>query len=238
MGLPPKSKKVDQEAPASSGGPSADELRALVRRLIEQQELERLWVARELHDVLGQSFTLLKLMLDTIKADNASLIDDALAVIDEAAAGVRRVSRRMRPSTLDLSLSQALDWLISTFEKDKSVRVTLRSRGLKDNLPPELNTAVYRIVQEALELMARRGGEKEAEVEISVKGRVLSLAVTDTGAGLDFAAPAHSISLIFMKERAAMVGGKLEVNPRSGKGAMLAATFPIPAFLTELKPLC
>ena len=214
-------------------------MRDLARRLIRRQEAERLWVARELHDVLGQSFTLLKLILDGAKhADSAGLagiIEDALAVVDEATDKVRRVSRGLRPGMLDLSLKQALEWLFAVIEKEPGVKVIFRARGLEDNLPQELNTAVYRIVQEALENIDRHAGVKTAYVNISVTKKGLSLRIKDEGMGFDAAqlAAGHRGGLVFMKERAAMLGGNLEIESKPGAGTVITALFPVPANPTD-----
>ena len=221
------------------------EMRLLSMRLIERQEKERLWAARELHDVLGQSFTLLKLILDAAKHTDLSelpgIIDDALSVVDEATEKVRRVSRGMRPGLLDLSLEQSLKWLFAASIKEQGLDITFYNRGLKGNLPQELNTAVYRIVQEALDNVLCHAGVKTASVSLSVKGRNLVLEIADEGIGFDIkkVTGGRCGGLIFMRERAAMVDGDLRIKSKPGDGTTVSAAFPLPkGELAPQKPLC
>lgn len=209
----------------------AGELNVLTRWLMDSQEEERIWVSRQLHDVLGQSFTVLKLMLDALKHADAGNIkeitDDAISIVDEATDRVRIVSRRMRPGILDLSLKQALGWLF----KHSGIKITFRCSGLKDNLPSDFNIAVYRIVQEAIDNIARHSGAGYAGVNISVKGGFLKLRVSDNGRGFEVAT-VSSGGLLYMRQRAAMAGGSLQIFSSPGEGTVILASFPLPEAVT------
>jgi signal transduction histidine kinase len=222
-----------------------EQMQTLAARLVEKQEAERLWAARELHDVLGQSFTLLKLILDSAKhadlAEVPGIMDEALAIVDEATDKVRRVSRGMRPGMLDLSLEQSLKWLFGGPTGNLGLEVSFTARQLKDELPQELNTAVYRIIQEAMENVSRHAGVKAVSVTVALKGRNLLLEVEDEGLGFDVkqVKPNRCGGLVFMRERASMMGGVLRIKSKPGCGTLVSAVFPMPeGKIAPLKPLC
>ena len=140
---------------------------------------------------------------------------------------------------LDLSLEQALKWYFAESEKNQGLKVTFHTLRLKDNLPHELNTAVYRIVQEALDNIMRHAGVKTAIVDVTVKGRNLLLEIRDEGKGFNPKRLADGCDgLAFMRERAAMVGGTLRVKSRLGAGTQVSAVFSVPPGASPPRPLC
>jgi signal transduction histidine kinase len=244
MSAEQSSKKIT--ARGSRGADCAlEQMQALAARLVAKQEAERLWAARELHDVLGQSFTLMKLILDSAKhadpTEIAGIMDEALAIVDEATDKVRRVSRSMRPGMLDLSLEQSLEWLFGAPANDLGLEVSFTPWRLKDELPQGLITAVYRIVQEALDNVSRHAGVKAVSVTVALKGRNLLLEVEDEGLGFDVkqVAPDRCGGLVFMRERAWMMGGVLRIKSKPGCGTLVSAVFPLPeGKIAPPKPLC
>jgi PAS domain S-box-containing protein len=207
----------------------AGRLRELSRRLLEVQEQERRHLARELHDEVGQLLTGLHLALGAAGAPARDL-DGARALVRELTGRVRALSLRLRPTMLDdLGLVPALLWLCDNFTQRTGIRVAFRHGGLSGRLPPEVETAAYRIAQEALTNVARHAGVREASARAWLTGGRLHLEVEDEGAGFDPAAAGAggpSAGLSGMQERAALLGGRLSVESSPGRGTRVAAVLP------------
>jgi PAS domain S-box-containing protein len=207
-------------------------MRALSRRLMEVQEQERRHLARELHDEVGQALTGLGLTLG-MAAENcpnaAGPLATARGQVQELLARVRDLSLRLRPSMLDdLGLLPALLWLFRRFTAQTGVQVVLTHRGVEGRFPPEAETAAYRIVQEALTNAARHGRVAEVAVRLWRTHGGLGLEVEDAGVGFDPEAATHEATggLSGMRERAALLGGRLTVYSRPGGGTRIYADLP------------
>ena len=212
-----------------------ERLQALSHRLLEVQEAERQHIARELHDEIGQLLTALKLTLDTIDRvpPGAALVrvHDAQQLVDDLVTRVRDLSLDLRPAMLDdLGLLPALLWLIGRYSTQTSVRVRFEHSGLDRRFPADLETAAYRIVQEALTNVARHADVREATVRVWTNDHTLSVQVTDLGRGFDAqAARAAGTSggLSGLYERGALLGGRLTVESAAGRGTRISAELPL-----------
>jgi PAS domain S-box-containing protein len=213
----------------------AGRLRILSRRLLEVQEVERRHLARELHDEVGQLLTGLKLTLEArtrrARGEAGASLDDATGLVQELLGRVRALSLRLRPTMLDdLGLRPALHWQVERYTAQTGVQVAFQTRGLERRFPPGVETAAYRIVQEALTNVARHARVRAAAVRIWLEGDWLSLRVEDQGVGFDYgAALARGASggLSGIHERAALLGGHLTVESKPGGGTCVAARLPI-----------
>ena len=169
----------------------AAELRTLSHRLVEAQESERRFVAKELHDEVGQMLTALKLVLDALarRPGGASAKDlaDPLAMVDGLMNRIRNLSLDLRPTMLDdLGLLPALLWHFDRFATLTGVRVHFEHSGLdRRRFPSAIETAAYRIIQEALTNTARYSGQQSAVVRLRADERALALQVQDAGVGFD-----------------------------------------------------
>jgi signal transduction histidine kinase len=209
-------------------------LRALSRRLVDVQENERREIARELHDEIGQSLTALKLMMNQSarsmdQAVPSSLLD-AQVVVTELIRQVRELSLQLRPSMLDdLGLLPTLLWHIERYTIQTQVKVDFEHNGLQRDFPAAVNTAVYRIVQEALTNVARHANTKEVTVRIWADDKTISLRIEDRGCGFTPAALLSSTStgISGMRERVLLLGGKLNIETSPGRGTCLTAELPI-----------
>ncbi|MBI2525508.1 MAG: GAF domain-containing protein [Candidatus Rokubacteria bacterium] len=214
------------------------ELQRLTGRIVEAQEAERRRIARELHDEVGQVLIGLKLNLEA----SARLADEpararlrgAQVLLTDLIGRLRDLSLDLRPPMLDdLGLVPALLWLLDRYTAHTRVRVAFRHGGLEgQRFPPELETAVYRIVQEALTNAARHAAVDEVSVQLWTTGELLHIHVHDEGKGFDAdSAPASGLSsgLGGMRERAAVLGGRLAVDSRRGLGTLVAAELPLGA---------
>jgi signal transduction histidine kinase/DNA-binding response OmpR family regulator len=210
------------------------ELRAMANRLVQLQEEERRNIARELHDQIGQSLTALKLMMSQAVRSSAetrdSILNDSQAVITELIQQVREMSLKLRPSMLDdLGLLPTLLWYIERYTRQTQIKVNFEHSGLQRRFTPETNTAVYRIVQEALTNVARYAKVNEVEVRIWADDSIMSLEVKDRGCGFDVSklTAKASTGISGMRERAQMLGGNLMINSSTGAGTCLTAEVPI-----------
>ncbi len=213
-----------------------DELRRLSNRLVDVQERERRSIARELHDEIGQLLTGLKLALETaalLPADAAKArIDQTLYLVNELMGRIRELSLDLRPAMLDdLGLLPALLWHFERYSSQTGVRVTFKHSGIDDGrLNPGVETATYRIVQEALTNVARYARVDAAKVTIFADAENLTAQIEDHGLGFDPSATlaaAHSSGLTGMRERAQLVGGKLAIDSAPGMGTKIYAVLPL-----------
>ena len=212
-----------------------EQLQALSRRLVEVQEIERRRIACELHDEIGQELTGLKLTLEMgtrLPADTLpECLSKANTLVSELITRVRELSLDLRPPMLDdLGLLATLLWHLERYTAQTKVRVIFKHSGLVDRrFPPEVETATYRIVQEALTNVARHAGVSEATVRIWDGQTTLYVQVTDQGTGFDpetALAAGDTSGLAGMRERAKLLGGRLIIESAPGAGSNLTADLP------------
>jgi PAS domain S-box-containing protein len=205
-------------------------LQAHSRLAMDAQEAERRRIARELHDEIGQALTGLKLTLENIRRaapeGSAVQLGRATGLVDELLRRTQDLSLDLRPAMLDdLGLGPALWWLVERYTTQTGVEVTLGEEGLRGRLRPEVETAAYRIVQEALTNVARHSGVRRAKVSSTVVEDCLRVEVSDEGAGFEVAAvPTYGTSgLAGMEERARSTGGRFRVHSAPGRGTTVVA---------------
>jgi signal transduction histidine kinase len=211
-----------------------EELQRMSRRLVEVQEAERRSLARELHDEIGQALTGLRMLLeasaDAAPPDNRRRFLEAQELVRCLLSRVRQLSLDLRPSMLDdLGLLPAVLWLVEHYETRTGIRIDLRHTGLQGRrLPPDVETAAYRVVQEALTNVARHAGAAQATVRLCATRDVLEACVEDAGCGFDPGAQApSSTGLSSMRERALLLGGQLVIDSAPGRGTAVIAGFPL-----------
>ncbi|HKP53941.1 MAG TPA: PAS domain-containing protein [Chloroflexia bacterium] len=215
-------------------------LRELSARLLEIQEEERRTVARELHDEIGQYLTGLHFMLQASGEQNAGPGDlqliSALAIVDDLTARVRELALNLRPSMLDdAGLAAALLWHTERYALQTGIQVVLKHQGLEARLPAPVETAVYRIIQEALTNVARHASTKQVTVQILSDGNLIVL-VEDAGKGFDVGevlARHSSTGILGMRERVELLGGQFTLESAPGAGARVIAEIPLNDPLTS-----
>jgi len=215
-------------------------LQSYPRLLIEAQETERQSIARELHDQIGQVLTAIRINLQTVwdtceTSESRALIDEGVAIVDEALEQVRDLSFELRPSLLDdLGLVAALRWYTDRFARRTGIR-SANAIDLPENtrLRLELETACFRIVQEALTNVVRHAGARNVSITLRSLKNEICLSIKDDGRGFD----AHSqrlsqftthLGLRGMRDRALAVGGRLEIKSSPSRGTEISAHFPEP----------
>jgi PAS domain S-box-containing protein len=213
-----------------------ERLHTLSRQLLDVQEAERHHIARELHDEVGQALTALKLLLDMstrLPADEITAsLGEAQAMVSELMALVRDLSLDLRPAMLDdLGLLPTLLWHLDRYTAQTRVRVTFKHTGLeRRRFAPEIETAAYRIVQEALTNVARHAGVGEVAVWLWTDQDTLSVKIEDRGTGFDVEAAlaaGNTTGLAGMRERAVLLDGQLTVESSPAAGTCVTAELPL-----------
>jgi signal transduction histidine kinase len=216
---------------------SREQLRQLTAGLLIAREEERTAVAREIHDVLGQTLTALKMDVSWVNArapvDAPAALRQKLAamtgLIDDTIVTVRRIATSLRPGVLDdLGLPAAVEWQTQEFEQRTGIRCVLRTTVNDGTFDPLLSTALFRILQEALTNVARHSRASVVSVTLDDSGADLVLEVRDDGIGISPSAAANtrSIGLTGMRERAQLVGGGLSISRAAGAGTIVRAQVP------------
>ena len=228
----------EREALLAELGSGRERLRLLSMRLLETQEQERRSIARELHDEIGQALTAVRIDLQTLHAsvDDAvrPLVDSALTVTRGLVRQARDLSLDLRPSLLDdLGLTAALRWYLERHQQRLGGSATLVGDLADLRLPAPLETACFRVAQEALTNIARHAGARSVCVELSRANGEIELTVRDDGAGFDVeaarrrAAAGQSMGLLGMEERVTLAGGRLVVESRVGGGTEVRVRLPL-----------
>lgn len=213
-------------------------LRQLSRRLLSVQEQERVRIAREVHDELGQALTAMKIELQQLGSRNRE-VQEPLAVIarsiDDTVDLVRRIAADLRPAILDdLGVTAALE---------QQLRRLRESTGLQTTLTvceePEIDmltgATIYRIAQEALANVVRHANATAIEVSLTTTGAALVLRIRDDGQGIppQKVNDPRSLGLLGMRERAELLGGSVSIDSRRGEGTIVTATLPLTGSHTD-----
>jgi signal transduction histidine kinase len=212
-------------------------LQALSHRLVRVQEVERREIACELHDEIGQALTGLQLLVDMSRRGRLSesaqaYLQKAHELLQELTAQVREFSLRLRPAMLDdLGVLPTLLWYTQRYTEQTQIQVDLTHQGLEGRrLALEVETAVYRIVQEALTNVARHTRVHEVQITITVDAEILRLYIADRGPGITPAVlTAHGVStgLDSMRERAELLQGFCMIDSSPGQGTHILAEIPV-----------
>jgi signal transduction histidine kinase len=208
--------------------------RSLSRRLLEQQEHERSALARELHDQLGQSLFAVSLNLQAIKGElsptSSARVTESMRAIDKTIEQVQTLAFELRPSTLDeFGLVGALRLLVSRHGERARIRASFTAPSIDARAPVEIETACFRIVQEALSNVARHARARHVEVTLTTQDVALEVTVRDDGIGFNVERLRTGLGLVGMDERAELAGGRFEIESAPGAGTTLRARFPLPS---------
>jgi two-component system, NarL family, sensor histidine kinase UhpB len=199
------------------------------RRVLAAQEAERLGIARDLHDEVGQVLTGVLLQLNSISEaapEHRDDLDQARQAVRRALDEIRRISRELRPEMLEhLVLVSALTELSTSFARVSGIRVERDFSPSLPNLAPEVELAVYRIAQESLTNVARHAEASRVTISLEAGRESVVLRVVDDGRGFA-AAPVEHGGLRSMRERALLVGGALAIKAASEGGAEVRVEVP------------
>ncbi len=213
-----------------------DTLQRLSRRLLEAQENERRAIARELHDELGQALQALKINLQTVQRfpkESAQRLADSIEIVDHTLQQVRNLSLDLRPSLLDdLGLAAALEWYVERQEQRTGVASHFTAAPPDLHADPTVETACFRVAQEALTNVVRHAHAQNVWVELQQQGTELHLVVRDDGSGFDVraararATQGGSLGLLGMQERVELAGGRFDIAATPEHGTEIHIRFP------------
>jgi signal transduction histidine kinase len=206
-------------------------LQELSARLVRAQEEERRALSRELHDEVGQAFSVVLLeaenLLDLDPAPEVRAhLDSIRAVAAKGMHEIRNMALLLRPSMLDdFGLLPALEWQAREIGKRTGLRVQVASE-MSGELPEEHKTCVYRVVQEALNNCAQHAQASAVQVCVRQEAAQILLTVQDDGSGFD-PQRVRGLGLLGMEERARHLGGAFQIDSRPGRGTLLRVTLPL-----------
>jgi signal transduction histidine kinase len=207
--------------------------RDTVRRVIEAQETERRRLALELHDETGQALTSILLGLKAIRAadteqDAEQAEADVRSLVVQALQDVRALAVELRPSALDdYGLVPALQRLAETFSARSGIETSVET-SVEGRLRPEIETTLYRVVQEALTNIVKHAGARHVSIVVSSRGRTVAATVDDDGRGfLADEVREEALGLLGMRERLALVSGTLTVESSPESGTTVVAEVPL-----------
>lgn len=219
------------------------ELRKLSHSLMSAQDEEQRRIARELHDGLGQDLIAAKMILSGAAQPNQlpeakdKAIVEGLSMLDTAIEQIRTMSHLLHPPLLDeMGLVSALRWYVDGFAKRSGVQTVLQASQAFPRLDPEIEMAIFRIVQEALTNVFRHAEAREALVQLEESGGMVSVSILDDGKGIG-AAPAelspsnYGMGVIGIKQRVEERSGRLTLR-NTGSGMLVEASIPLQPLLT------
>jgi signal transduction histidine kinase len=208
--------------------------RDALRRVVEGQELERRRLARELHDETGQALT--SILLGLKRVEDAKTKEDARVAatalreeIVQTLQSVRRLAVELRPKALDdFGLVPALERLADAFGGESGIAIDVEANLGDARLPPEVETALYRIAQEALTNVAKHADAGHVSVVVTRRDGSVTVVVEDDGRGFGAVGgePA-GLGLVGMKERVGLLGGRLAIESTEGSGTTIAVDVPL-----------
>jgi two-component system, NarL family, sensor histidine kinase UhpB len=213
-------------------------------QIIQAQEQERQRIARELHDETSQvltslliSLTLLEESVETQEARER--IADTRTLAHSTLRAIRNLSIDLRPSALDdLGLLPALRWYVKEYQKKCSIDVEFHATGFKERLPAEMETALYRIVQECLTNTAKHANANRVTISLKEETDRVYARITDDGKGFDYEAllktpgQERGLGLAGMHERAVLLDGTLNIHSTSERGTIIEVSIPLTSLRT------
>jgi len=207
--------------------------REALQRVVTAQELERQRLARELHDETGQALTSILLGMRSVEeARTGEELGEAVERVRELVRStlqdVRQLAVDLRPKALDdFGLVAALERLVESFREQTGIAVVLQA-VVQERLPPDIETALYRIVQESLTNIVKHARAGTVSIVLTRTQRSATVVVEDDGVGFEPArAREDGLGLVGMRERVGLLGGRLTVESRPGAGTTFVAEVPL-----------
>ena len=211
----------------------------VLQTTITAQEDERHRLARELHDETAQTLAALLIALDrardelsAARSDTVLYIHEARDIASRALAETRRLILGLRPAVLDdLGLVAAIRWQVDQLFDPQSFTISITATGLSQRLPGHLEVTLFRVVQEAITNVARHAHAKHLDISLLRRGDLLLVEVSDAGRGFDIdrldASGREHVGVLGMRERVALIGGKLTLRSQPGQGTTVTIEVPI-----------
>ncbi|OGP62388.1 MAG: hypothetical protein A2170_01325 [Deltaproteobacteria bacterium RBG_13_53_10] len=216
--------------------------RKYLSQIIEAQENERKRISRELHDEIGQALTAIKFDLDIMDRDLPATfpilrerLGEAKSLSNQTLAAMRQLSMDLRPTMLDdVGLIPTLRWYIQNFSNRLDITSNFQAIGLEEKLPPQIETAFYRIIQEALNNVSKHAEATRVEISLERRDSIISASVTDNGKGFDLdnvlrpESLERGFGIMGMQERVSHLGGKIDIQSKPDFGTYIYIEVPYP----------
>jgi signal transduction histidine kinase len=201
------------------------------------REEEKIKIAREIHDELGQQITGLKMDISwlskKLEPENKALYEktkDILSLLDETVKSVRRIASELRPGILDdIGLVAAIEWQSNDFQKRSGIKTKFNCSNKDLLTPPDISTGLFRIFQESLTNVARHANATEIVASITRTNNKIILEIKDNGKGFDVSTISHkrTLGLLGMKERTMIMGGEYKILSEKGNGTTVVVSVPL-----------
>jgi signal transduction histidine kinase len=219
----------------------------LLSSVINAQEEERKRIARELHDEYGQTLTGLMMSIESLEnitspkqSQFKEKLKKAKSIVIRALEDVRRLTIALRPSTLDhLGLAATVRSYAQTHLEAAGIQVDFESKGLNERLAPAAETALFRIIQEAIHNITKHAEARHVKIRLEARADRITAIVEDDGKGFDMDAvfksriERQSLGLLGIQERANLLGGTFDIKSRPGQGTRLIVEIPVASLLGE-----
>ncbi|MFH1851296.1 MAG: PAS domain-containing sensor histidine kinase [Candidatus Neomarinimicrobiota bacterium] len=218
------------------------ELRRLSAKLLKAQEAGNKMISKKLHDEFGQTLALMSINLTVVERTVARKLDpesqqrlsDTLTLLIQSMEQIRDLSHELRPTMLDdLGLIPTLRWYIKAYTHRHNIKLDMEFTDLKERLRPEIETAIFRIIQESLTNIARHSNADHVKLRIGRRNAFIYVATEDNGRGFDLSQidnPDHGefgIGLVSMRERIELLNGKFDVRTAPGEGTCVSFEIPL-----------
>jgi two-component system sensor histidine kinase UhpB len=214
--------------------------RKYLSQIIEAQENERRRISRELHDEIGQALTAIKFNLDMIDKELPQTfplvhgkLEEAKSLSNQTITAMRQLSMDLRPAMLDeLGLIPTLRWYVQNFSKRLGIDSQFQAIGFEEKLSSQIETAFYRIVQEALNNISKHAEANRVEISFEQRDSMIYASIIDNGKGFDLDKvlhpefPERGFGIIGMQERISLLGGKIDIQARPGFGTRIHIEVP------------
>ncbi len=214
--------------------------RKYLSQIIEAQENERRRISRELHDEIGQALYAIKFNLEMIDKDLPQAtplvrgrLGEAKSLSSQTLTSMRQLALDLRPTMLDdLGLIPTLRWYVQNFSNRLNIYSNFEAMGLEEKLPPQIETAFYRIIQEALNNIAKHAQADRVEISLMRRDSKILASIQDNGKGFDLdkvlhpESPERGFGLIGIQERVSLLGGQIEIQSRPGSGTLIHIEVP------------
>jgi signal transduction histidine kinase len=218
------------------------QLRTLTNKLTEVQENERRQLARELHDEIGQALTAIHINLAAIQKELPAAsfarirarVTESTVLADQILEQIRELALDLRPPMLDdLGLGPTLRWYLKRYSTRLKIETELTLTGLDTRLAPDIETALYRVIQEALTNTAKHAGASKVYVQVTRNPSTIVVSIVDDGQGFDVAevlartGQPYGMGLLSMRERVTLLCGSFDLAAQPGRGTHLTFSIPL-----------